>query len=350
MLFAPARRFARSCLPRAAVTARAYHPAEPEMEHSIVTLDPARRAPRNPPALFPQPSHLVNEAAARNRDTPTPETARELKDAMAADDAIWAAYLADNWPTLAEKKKAVHAAKGSADSIDAFNAELEKVMQATGYVQNQGGEWVSDTSAPNHALNASGGLARWSAAAAGVQMSGAKGLETHADRVAYRNLNARRLAKHGGKAGKAGAKKAKAIAVAGDDIDWETTDVAFEAVADHLGGCAPLFVDDARVVVPGDFSVRVVTNDASAMLMAHTVLEAFPASKQGDNFLNGSKAINVFLSPDMKVPKGTAAAVVGVEDDGTSRVALAGAAVSEATLRAALAISREALMPAAEEA
>jgi hypothetical protein len=364
---------------------RAYHAAEPEMEHSVVASEGAR-APVNPPSLYPRASHVVNEMAQKHEkalqksqmsgdeasEAAALEAGAALRAAAAADDARWAAYLADNWPSLAEKKAAVRAAGASEESVRAFNEELAEVMRRTGYVQKpaqktdaEGGEWVPDPSAANHVRNAIGGAARWSAAAAGVQMSGAVGLETHADRVAYRNLNARRLAKHGGVrrkekktknknkggGGGGGGGAAQAVAVAGDaELGWEEADAVFDAVAAHLGGCAPLFVDDARVVVPGDFSVRVVAGDASAMLMAHAVLEAFPASKQAGNFLNGAKAINVLLAPEMKAPEGAAEAVVGVEDDGTSRVALTGAAVSEATLRAALAISGEALMPAAEEA
>ena len=336
LALAPFARLAARAAPRraAVLAARAYHPAEPEMEHSVVTLDAEGRAPVNPPSLFPQPSYLVNEAAARNRDEPSEANAQALKEAMAADDAAWMKYLQANWPTLAEKKAAVHKAKGSSASVEAFNSHLAEIMEAKGYTQNQGGEWVPDTGSANHVYNAQGHEARWSAAAAGVQMAGAKGLETHADRVAYRNLNARRLAKHGGKA-KAGAKKAKTIAIAGESLDWDSADAEFDAVTAHLGACAPLFVDDVRVVVPGDHSVRVVTNDPSAMLMAHSVLEPFPASKQGDNFFNGAKAVNVYLSPDKKDNK----AVVGVEDDGSSRVVLTGTAVSESTLRQPSAIS-----------
>ena len=331
--------------------ARAYHPAEPEMDHSVVTLDPIARPPRNLPGLFPRPSHLVNEAAEAHRLSPSKDSEAALKAAMAADDARWMSYLQRNWPTLAEKKKAVHAAKGSVASVDDFNKELAAVMQATGYVQvAETGEWVPNVAAANHSSNAAGACARWSAAAAGVHVRPPMGLETHKDRPAFRNLNSRRLQKHGAKISK-GTKKAAVVAIAGEAgaPDWEAADEHFYAVATHLGDCAgPLFVDDSRVVVPGDLSVRVVSSDASAMLMAHDVVEAFPASKQAENFLNGAKAINVYLAPEMK--GGDVEALVGIEDDGTSRVALTGGAVNVATLRAALAISGEALMPAAEEA
>ena len=48
-----------------------------------------------------------------------------------ADDARWAAYLADNWPSLAEKKAAVRAAGASEESVRAFNEELAEVMRRT---------------------------------------------------------------------------------------------------------------------------------------------------------------------------------------------------------------------------
>ena len=93
LALAPFARLAARAAPRraAVLAARAYHPAEPEMEHSVVTLDAEGRAPVNPPSLFPQPSYLVNEAAARNRDEPSEANAQALKEAMAADDAAWAA-------------------------------------------------------------------------------------------------------------------------------------------------------------------------------------------------------------------------------------------------------------------
>ena len=325
----------------------AYHPAEPEMEHSVVTLDSSRR-PVNPPGLFSEPGHLVNEAAAANKANPSDGNRQQLKEALAAEDAEWMQYLQQRWPTLADKKAAVHKANGSEASMKDFNEHLAKVMAAEGYkLDSNTGEWGLDLGDPNHVSNAgaSAQQARWSLAAAGVQMAATKELETHRDRVAFRNLNARRLAKQGAKSEKGGG-KAKTVSIAGDSVEWEAADAEFDKVTSHLGECAPLFVEDSRVVVPGDISARVISSDASAILMAHNVLEAYPASKQQDNFLNGAKAINVYLSPDLK----DAQALVGVEDDGSSRVALTGSAVSEATLRAALAISAEAFAPAAEEA